>query len=63
MANLLVFLLIGLKVDAPALLAAWQPIAWAIVAVLAGRVVVVYGLSWLVNHWLDEPVPCAGSTC
>ena len=57
LANSLVFLLIGLEVDAPALLAVWQPIAWAIVAVLAGRAVVVYGLSWLVNHWLAEPVP------
>ena len=57
LANSLVFLLIGLEVDAPALLAVWQPIAWAAVAVLAGRAVVVYGLSRLINHWLAEPVP------
>jgi monovalent cation:H+ antiporter, CPA1 family len=57
LANSLVFLLIGLEVDAPALLAVWQPIVWAIGAVLAARVVVVYGLSWLVNRWLAEPIP------
>jgi monovalent cation:H+ antiporter, CPA1 family len=57
LANSLVFLLIGLEVDAPALLAVWQPIVWAILAVLAGRAVVVYGLSWLGNHWLAERVP------
>jgi monovalent cation:H+ antiporter, CPA1 family len=57
LANSLVFLVIGLEVDAPALLAVWQPIVWAIGAVLAARVVVVYGLSWLVNRWLAEPIP------
>jgi CPA1 family monovalent cation:H+ antiporter len=57
LANSLVFLLIGLEVDAPALLAVWQPIVWTILAVLVSRVVVVYGLSWLINHWLEEPVP------
>jgi monovalent cation:H+ antiporter, CPA1 family len=57
LANSLVFLLIGLEVDAPALLAVWQPIVWAIFAVLAGRAVVVYGVSWLVNRWLADPIP------
>ena len=34
LANSLVFLLIGLEVDLPALLTAWQPILWAIGAVI-----------------------------
>lgn len=55
LANSLVFLLIGLEVDIPALLGAWQPIAWAIFGVLLARVVVVYGLS-LVSKWFSEPV-------
>lgn len=55
LANSLVFLLIGLKVDIPALVLAWQPIAWAIGAVILARVVVVYGLSLLSNR-LSEPI-------
>ena len=35
LANSVVFLLIGTQVDMPALIAAWQPILWAVVAVLA----------------------------
>ncbi len=57
LANSLVFLLIGLEVNVPALLAVWQPVLWAILAVLAARILVVYGLSWLTNRWLKEPVP------
>lgn len=56
LANSLVFLLIGLEVNIPALLAAWQPVAWAVLAILVARLVVVYGLSWFVNRW-TEPVP------
>jgi CPA1 family monovalent cation:H+ antiporter len=56
LANSLVFLLIGLQVNVPALAANWQPIAWAIAGVLVSRVVVVYGLSWVVNHF-SEPIP------
>jgi len=60
LANSLVFLLIGLQVNIPALLVAWQPIIWAILAVFVSRVVVVYGLGWVANrftqsiplHWL-----------
>ena len=55
LANSLVFLLIGLEVDLRALLDAWQPIAWAIAAVIAARVLVVYGLSFLARRW-TEPV-------
>jgi CPA1 family monovalent cation:H+ antiporter len=47
LANSLVFLLIGLQIDLLALIANWQVIMWAIVAVLAARAVSVYGLSWV----------------
>ncbi len=56
LTNSLVFLLIGLQVNITALLASWQPILWAILAVFVARFVVVYGLSWLVNH-VAEPIP------
>lgn len=56
LANSLVFLLIGLEVNVSALLAAWQPVVWAILSVLIARALVVYGLGWLVNRWA-EPVP------
>jgi len=55
LVNSLVFLLIGLQVDFSALLSAWQPILWAVGAVLLARVVVVYGLSWLTGR-LIEPI-------
>jgi CPA1 family monovalent cation:H+ antiporter len=56
LANSLIFLLIGLQVSIPALLAAWQPVLWAILAVLVARLVVVYGLSWVVKR-VAEPIP------
>jgi CPA1 family monovalent cation:H+ antiporter len=56
LANSLVFLLIGMQVNLTILLSSWKPIAWAILAILAARLVVVYGLSWLVNRF-SEPVP------
>jgi len=55
LVNSLVFLLIGLEVDIPALLQAWRPIAWAIGAVILARVLVVYGLSLLLRR-IAEPV-------
>ncbi len=59
LANSLVFLLIGLQINIPALIAAWQPILWAILAILLARVVVVYGLSWVSNRLERDPVPLA----
>ena len=56
LANSLVFLLIGLEVNIPALTERWQAILWAILAVLVARVIVVYGLGWAANR-LAEPVP------
>ncbi len=55
LVNSLVFLLIGLDVDIRALLDSWQPILWAIGAVLIARIVVVYGLGWLTGR-LTEPI-------
>jgi CPA1 family monovalent cation:H+ antiporter len=55
LANSLVFLLIGLEVNIPALVENWQPIAWAVGAVTVARVVVVYGLSFL-SRWFGEPI-------
>jgi CPA1 family monovalent cation:H+ antiporter len=56
LANSLIFLLLGLQVNIPALLASWSFILWAILAVLAARAVVVYGLGWIVNKFAD-PIP------
>ncbi len=56
LANSFVFLLIGLQVNVPTLLAAWRPVTLAILAVLVARAVVVYGLSWF-TRWLPEPIP------
>ncbi len=44
LANSFVFLLIGLVIDLPVLLANWQAILWGILAALFSRAVVVYGL-------------------
>lgn len=49
-ANSLVFLLIGLDVDIPQIVANIGPIGIAVLAVIASRVLVVYGLTWLTNR-------------
>ena len=56
LANSLVFLLIGMQVNISLLISAWQPILWAILAILVARIIVVYGLCWLVNRF-SEPIP------
>ncbi len=56
LTNSIVFLLIGLQVNITALISAWQPILWAILAVFVARIIVVYVLSWLVNR-VAEPIP------
>jgi monovalent cation:H+ antiporter, CPA1 family len=56
LANSFVFLLIGLQVNIPTLLAAWQPVLAAIAAVLVARAVVIYGLGFVTNR-LTEPIP------
>ena len=52
----LVFLLIGMDINVPALAAAWQPVLWAILAILAARMVVVYGSSLILRR-IGEPIP------
>ncbi len=52
LANSVIFLVIGLEVDLPGLVADWQPILWAIVAVLVSRAAGIYGLSRL-----GRPIP------
>ena len=54
--NSLVFLLIGLEVQLPMLAENAAAIAWAVLAMLLGRVAGVYGLMPIVNR-LSEPVP------
>jgi CPA1 family monovalent cation:H+ antiporter len=49
-ANSLVFLLIGLKVNLPQIGESLGPIAVALLAVLISRGVVVYGLGWLLKR-------------
>jgi len=44
LANSFVFLLIGLVVDLPLLMANWQAILWGILAALLSRLIVIYGL-------------------
>jgi CPA1 family monovalent cation:H+ antiporter len=56
LANSLVFLLIGLQVNIPDLITAWQPVLWAILAVFVARMVVVYGLS-AISRRVIEPIP------
>ncbi|MBY0404721.1 MAG: sodium:proton antiporter, partial [Cyanobacteria bacterium] len=48
--NSLIFLLIGLEIKISFLISQWQPIAWAIVAVLVARSLAVYGLVPLSNR-------------
>jgi CPA1 family monovalent cation:H+ antiporter len=58
-ANSLVFLLIGLDVNIPQLIAAAAPIAIGVLAVLASRALVVYTLTWLVGLVRRMHVPPA----
>jgi CPA1 family monovalent cation:H+ antiporter len=53
LANSLVFLLIGLQVNIPELISAWQPVLWAILAVFVARMLVVYGFSWIFRRAID----------
>ena len=56
LANSFVFLLIGLQINIPTLIADWQSIAWAILAVVLARALTVYGFGVLNNRFFD-PVP------
>jgi CPA1 family monovalent cation:H+ antiporter len=52
--NSLVFLLIGLEVQLPMLVENTKAIAWAVMAMLLGRVASVYGLMPLVNRFSER---------
>jgi len=54
LANSLIFLLLGLEVNLPALLGAWQPVLWAIFAVVAARAIVVYGFGGLTQRFSNR---------
>ena len=57
LATAFVFLLVGFAISADGLLGAAVPIAWAVVAALAGRAIIVYGLlgGWrLASRELDR---------
>jgi NhaP-type Na+/H+ or K+/H+ antiporter len=56
LANSMVFLMIGLQISIPTLLTSWQPVLWAILAVLLARLVVVYGFGW-VAKLVGKPIP------
>lgn len=56
-ANSMIFLLIGLQINLAALAADAWPIAVAIVAVVASRLI-VFPLTWLLNRW-GEKIPPA----
>lgn len=56
LANSFIFLLIGVRVNIAALLNAWQPILWAIVAVVIARVIVVYGVGFITRRF-TEAIP------
>ncbi|MCP3057574.1 Na+/H+ antiporter [Myxococcus sp. K38C18041901] len=58
--NSVVFLLIGLEVNLTSLLASWQPILAAYFAVIAGRAVVVYGVSAILRR-TSERMPWSWS--
>jgi Na+:H+ antiporter len=55
LANSMIFLMLGLQINIPVLLQNWQPVLWAIFAVLVARVLVVYGLGGIANRWF-EPI-------
>jgi len=56
LANSFVFLLIGLHVNIPAMVAAWRPMLWGVLAAFVARAVVVYGLGGMASR-LGEAVP------
>jgi len=49
-ANVLIFLLVGLSVDVPALWGSLGYLPWVVLAMLVSRAVLVYGMAPLVNH-------------
>jgi CPA1 family monovalent cation:H+ antiporter len=57
LANSLIFLLIGLEIELNILFENMDSIIIAVIAVLLGRVVAVYGLNWIVSRFVGQKVP------
>lgn len=58
LANSLIFLLIGLEINLPALIGAWQPVLWAVLAVVIARFIIVYGFGGLLDRFYNHiPLP------
>lgn len=56
-ANALIFLLVGMKLDLNALLHSWHILAWVIVAMLIARAVIIYGLMPFIGRFPgNQPV-------
>lgn len=49
-ANAFLFLLLGMKVDLPSLISAWDLVLWVILAMLISRAIVIFGLLPLVER-------------
>jgi len=56
LASSLIFLLMGLEINMSTLFDAWQPMLWAIFAVLVARIVVIYSQKGLAQN-ITTPVP------
>ena len=54
LANSMIFLLIGLQINLPALLGAWQLVIWSIIAVLVARAIVVYGFGFIFSRFSKQ---------
>ncbi|MEQ8189468.1 MAG: Na+/H+ antiporter [Candidatus Eremiobacterota bacterium] len=57
LANSMVFLFIGLKINISTIVKDMDDILVAVIAVLISRAIVVYGLSWPVHHYLGGYMP------
>jgi CPA1 family monovalent cation:H+ antiporter len=55
-ANSAVFLILGLQIDITGLLGHVGTVVVAVLAILASRAIVVYGMAWLSSRWHD-PIP------
>ena len=56
LANSLIFLLIGLEINLPALVGVWQSVLLAIAAVFLSRIIVVYGFGKVIRRF-SNPIP------
>ena len=57
LANSFIFLLVGLELEVSNLLSDILAIVVSFLAMITARAIVVYGLTPLINHWVEVPVP------